>query len=142
MKKEFLKFNNEKWILCEKKNSMKKLFPKHGFPTTKKKTFPKMFLTNFFSKNYNRCFLKNLFPKIWFPRKAFLPKIPFLKNKMVTMKDVFPKHPNTNENFKQKIFIPKKKKKSPPKIITFRNQNLSSSYVGIILIKQHSVEIM
>lgn len=47
MKRELLKFNNEKWTLCEKKkNSMKKLFPKPGFQPPKK-NFPKMFLTKF-----------------------------------------------------------------------------------------------
>lgn len=43
MKKEVLKFNNEKWTLCEKKNSMKKLFPKHGFQPPKKKLSQKCF---------------------------------------------------------------------------------------------------
>lgn len=49
MKKEVLKFNNEKWTLCEKKNSMKKLFPKHGFQPPKKKLSQKCF-NEFFSQ--------------------------------------------------------------------------------------------
>lgn len=77
MKKEVLKFNNEKWTLCEKKNSMKKLFPKHGFQPPKKKTFLKMFLTIFFPRITIDVFSKIYFQKYGSQEKPFFRKSPF-----------------------------------------------------------------